>query len=467
MSRRTTITLAALSSGVALLAILAGTRAQGAPFADLPPFGPERGAALQIEHPFQSSEAMEAQPHEGRDGFDRERLWSGYDDWEPATAADPSSPYVYELTTRLSGPRCERCAKVSMIFRRSHDHGATWEPDQFLIASRINQWDPQIKVARNGTVYVAFLLLFRPGVTFMRSTDRGTTWSRPISFSGRGHTPAWSDRPALAVSPSGRDVYIGFNHSDSWIVASHDGGKTFAPPIQTSHDHRYYFHSAGTVAPDGSVSFVAEDYSQNYHGPVHIDVIHSRDGGRSWSTVRIDTGQATPRCGGVPGCYYGFLGPVGGLAADAAGNLLVAYNINHDPFRPQRLFARTSRDGLHWSAAAEISGTNPGVDNAFPAVAAGVVPGDFRVVWMNTRLGMWDTWERRLVDGSWGRAIRLSNRRHGAPYKHPHGFGFPYGDYLGVTVDADGKTFAIFGAGPNYNGPGGTWYTREAPDGAS
>jgi hypothetical protein len=162
----------------------------------------------------------------------------------------------------------------------------------------------------------------------------------------------------------------------------------------------------------------------------------------------------------VPGCYFGFLGPVAGLASDVRGNLLMAYNINRIAHVPQQLYVKTSRNGRDWSDAVEISGTDPSVDNAFPAVAAGLVPGDFRVVWMHTRDRLWDTWERRLFRGFWGDVVRLSNRHHGTPYTHRRGFDFPYGDYLGVTVDGRGETSAIWGAGPDYNGPGGTWYTR-------
>ena len=43
-------------------------------------------------------------------GFDSERAWSGFDDWEPASAADPSSDYVYQMTTRYNGPKaCNGC----------------------------------------------------------------------------------------------------------------------------------------------------------------------------------------------------------------------------------------------------------------------------------------------------------------------------------------------------------------------
>src|ERR1044072_2880405 len=38
-------------------------------------------------------------------GFDSERVWSGFDDWEPAIAADTSSSWVYQMTARDKGPQ--------------------------------------------------------------------------------------------------------------------------------------------------------------------------------------------------------------------------------------------------------------------------------------------------------------------------------------------------------------------------
>lgn len=448
-------------AAIALAALALGRAQGGAPPEALPLAGPERDEVPPGDGRYRPSEAIERAASADLSGFDRERLWSGYDDWEPVVVADPSSSNVYQLTTRLGGPpACPSCAKNSIIFRRSRDGGVTWDSDRYLILSTINQYDPQIRVDRNGSIYVAFLLSFRPGVTFMRSDDRGKTWSAPISFTAPHSALNWNDRPALSISTSGRDVYIAFNHSDSWIVASHDGGRTFAAPQQTSHDHRYYFHSAGTVAPNGSVSFAAQAYVQNYRGNVFIDVIHSADGGATWQTVHVDTGREPPACRKVPGCYFGFLGPEAGIAADARGNLLLAYNVNDHKQAPQHLYARTSSDGVTWSARAEISGTGNDVSKAFPAVAAGPSGGDFRVVWMDDRLGAWDTWYRRTLGASWSEPVRLSNRKRGAAYKGALGFGFPYGDYLGVSVDSRGRFSAIWGAGPNYDGPGGTWYTR-------
>ena len=36
--------------------------------------------------------------------LDAERVWSGYDDWEPALAIQPNSSVVYQATTRYNSP---------------------------------------------------------------------------------------------------------------------------------------------------------------------------------------------------------------------------------------------------------------------------------------------------------------------------------------------------------------------------
>src|SRR4029079_12470477 len=60
---------------------------------------------------FKSRTVVEATPSAGATlGFDSERVWSGYDDWEPALAVDPNSSYVYQMTTRYNGQKaCNGC----------------------------------------------------------------------------------------------------------------------------------------------------------------------------------------------------------------------------------------------------------------------------------------------------------------------------------------------------------------------
>lgn len=397
-------------------------------------------------------------------GFAAARLWSGEDDWEPANAADPSSAYVYQLTTRYSGePACRRCALPAIIFRRSADGGATWEPDRFLSPSRRSQNDPMIEVATDGAIYVAWLEQYRPGVKFSKSIDHGDTWSEPVTFTHLYRLPRWNDRPVLAISADGRDVYIAFNSSDSYVVASHDFGATFARPVKTNDDKRYWFHSAGAVAPDGTTYFGVVDFSQDYTGPAHIGVLRSADGGATWAYRLLDVSAEMPDCAWAAGCYFGFLGSSIGLAVDDRGAVLAAYHAGRRAGEPQRLFSRRSANGLRWERRRIVS---PGAlaHNAFPAVAAGPGSGDFRVAWQGSldgRTDVWNTWLRRTKNGgaSWGPAVRLSDATTPAPYHSADGYRFPYGDYLELTVDGDGVNHVIWGEGLSYYGPGGTWYT--------
>lgn len=403
-------------------------------------------------------------PSAAAPGFDSERVWSGFDDWEPAVAADPSSSWVYQMTTRYDGPAaCNGCPFPVVVFRSSSNGGQTWNADRFLPAgSKKKQNDPQIEVASDGTIYAVWLDEYRPGIKFIKSTNRGVTWSTPITFSGNGKKPAWSDRPILAISRDGHDVYVGFNSSDSYIAASHNYGASFGANVKTSNDTRYWFHTQGAVAPDGTVLFVATDYAQDYTGDTYVDVIRSTNGGASFTTTRVDTSKEAGACAWAPGCYFGFLGPVAGIAVDTAGKAVLAYNAGNAVGAPQRLYARTSTNGgVSWSARVELSDPNPALHNGFPAVAAGPAVGDFRILWQGGGNSSWNAWHRRSTNGggTWTAAAKLSDLTAGAPYKSAAGHAFPYGDYQELAIDGTGRAHFIWGEGASYDGPGGTWYT--------
>lgn len=409
---------------------------------------------------------IETEPAATGFGFEIERLWSEYDDWEPTVAVDPNSGYLYQMTTRYDGPKpCPACPMPALIFRRSEDGGASWQPDQFIGATIRSQHDPQLQVDNTGVIHAAWLNNYVPGIKYMNSSDYGQSWSEPVVITPIGTYPGWSDKPILAISPNGQDVYIAFNAGASFVIASHDGGQTFAAPVQTSNPIRYWFHSAGAVAPNGDVYFGATSYRQDYTGNVQIHVLRSIDEGLSWTTKIIDISRETPPCDWADGCYLGFLGATIGLAVDSAGTVLIAYNANSTPAAPQQLYVRTSPDGVNWSSRQQLSVNDSAVYNLFPAVAAGPQAGDFRLVWQDDRqLSQtgWNTWFRRTTNAgtSWGPHRLLSDRSNGAPYKTENGYLFPYGDYLGIVVDSAGTNHIIWGAGNSYTGPGGSWYTR-------
>lgn len=396
-------------------------------------------------------------------GWQSEALWSPTaNDWEPAIAAAPNSSWVYQATTRYGGPKaCQQCPDPAIIVRASSDGGVTFGPDRYICACRNvkAQNDPQLAVATDGTVYAAWLNDYNPGVVFSKSTDHGVTWSTPLSVKGKGLS--FSDKPILAISPTGQDVYIAWNASDSYMSVSHNFGASFSPRVKTNNDSLYWFAEGGVVAPNGTVYFGESAENQNATGQVQVAVIRSTNGGASWTTTFVDTSQQQPACT-VPSCPADFMASQLAIAADAAGTLMVAYTLNTAAGAPKDLFVRTSTNGASWGARTEI-GANAG-DAGFPVIEAGTGAGDFRVAWQDNRNGAtsWNTWYRRTTNGggTWGTQVRLSDLGGGASYKNANGYAFPYGDYFDLDVNGSGTNFVIWSEGANYVGPGGSWFTR-------
>ena len=404
-------------------------------------------------------------------GWDVERVASGQDDWEPAVAVDPGNPnFVYQLVTRYTGPKpCGNCKLPAIRLRRSTDGGATFT-ESWLKQTTKAQYDPQIKVDINGNVHAAFLNGTTPGSTYVKSTDHGVTWPTLVDWGGQGAKPNRNDHPWLGVSRDGQHVYIGFNSSDSYAVASHNGGVTWSNPVKMNTDSRYYFHQGVAISPsNGNIAYIAtSDFSSGntYNGDSFVRVWKTTNGGTSWSQVLIDSSRDVPSCSWIPGCYLGFLGTTPNMAIDSAGKLLIAYHVNSTPSVPEQMYIRTSTDGVTWTARVQISDPNPAVHNAFPTVAAHpTVANDFRVVWQDDRQQSqtgWNTWYRRTTNGgtSWSAAIRVSDLTSGAPYKNANGYASFYGDYLDMGVDQNGVNHVIWGESVSVTGPGGCWFTR-------
>jgi hypothetical protein len=396
--------------------------------------------------------------------FATEQLWqAGTDDWEPTVALDPSSSYVYQMTTRYGGQKaCGKGLKHCILLRASSDGGATWGTARRMPATSNTtaQNDPEVQVASDGTVYAAWMNDF--DVMSARSTDNGATWSTPVNLrlqSGLHFT----DKPILAISPTGADVFIAFNSSDSYVATSHDRGATFTISARTNSDGLYWFAEQGVVAPDGTVMFGESAEEQSGLGPVQLAIVRSTDRGAHWSTSIIGVSQERPPCT-TSTCPVDFYGPQTAVAVDQAGKALAVYAANSTADGPMSLFSRTSTDdGATWSPARLVSSAGSAVGADFQQLAAGPTQGDFRMVFMDDRNGpaAWNTWFVRASGTGWTAPVRLSNATSGAPYKSAAGFVQPYGDYLGYAVSTSGTDYAIWGEGPSYAGPGGSWFTHD------
>lgn len=485
MLRRPSLVLTgALAVSIAVVAFLAAP-------ADEPSRAPARaGAAVEgtgneealeqaetvQEHREAVAEALEAGTlgrtaaieHLATPGWAGERLaHESADDWEPAIATDPSDPWVYVAITRFGYPICAKgkCPDPAIVVRASADGGRSWGEDVYLCEClRVgSQFDPLLEVApETGVVYAAWMNDWN--IVFSTSADHGATWSAPVPIYGR---VSWGDKPAMAVSSDGRDVYISFNgptNGDVYVAVSHDAGATWSQVRVTDGD-RYSFAYQGFVAPDGRVTFA--EMSETYtgpggasEGPVFAHAISSGDGGQTWTDVVVDRVELGVPCTSE-WCYTDFYDGHAALAGDAGGELVMAYDGANALGGPRRVWARSSTDGgLTWSDRVVLS--PKGVNAGFPT-AVGVGDGRVRMWFMDQRTGRWNVWYRTSKDlgATWSDPVRISDAISGTVYKDADGFVEVYGDYGEIGVTSAGNTVAVWGESISYRGPGGVWFNRQ------
>ena len=404
--------------------------------------------------------------------------------WEPTVATDPHHPeLVYQLITGINAHQCApRCPGTSVLFRKSTDGGTAWGAEQFVCGLACKgvgwQFDPQIKVATDtnqscgcGTIYVAFLNTFDPGVVLFKSHDGGTSWQGPITMNG---PLSYMDKPVLVISPTGKDVYVAFNGKlKNYVVASHQFGNagTFLPPQQINgEDDLWWYPDGGAIGPDGAVYFSENGESGSptngghVNGPDVIGVFRCSGSATlscgAHTLAAFGTSAAPPPCP-VFQCYPDYYDATPSVAADSAGHIVVAYTFSTVANGPKSLYTVTSDDGVTWTPPSLVNSQG---DSSFPQIASGPAPGDFRLAWQDNRTGAFNTWYTASSDGggSWPSEVKLSNLTSGAPYKSPAGYTFPDGDYFGIAVSSAGVTYAIWGEadGSSIYCCGDTWYAH-------
>jgi len=390
--------------------------------------------------------------------FASERRWGARTDirWEPVVAADRNSKWIYQMTT-AQRPNY-------LLFRASSDSGRTWSAPRHICRHGTPgipfQFDPQLTVASTGVVDAICLNGFSPGVVFTQSLDHGQTWSATVRLDG---SLRYSDKPTLAVSPSGTDVYVAFNVRYAlYVAASHDGGTTWSPPIRATSAHLWYYSYGGTVARDGSVWFAVDgEDGRDQTGNGYVGLVTSSDGGTTWRAISFAVSHEGAPCYGH-NCYPDFYTAQDAVAVNREGAFVFVYAKNSRKQGPNALYVTRSNDGVRWSVPSVVNTLG---NSTSPAIVAGEDAGDFRLVWQDNRNGSkaWNTWFARTTDGglSWSDPVRLSDRGSGAPYKRSAGYDFPFGDYLGLSVDSQGADFVIWGEGEHVYYPGGTWWTHD------
>jgi len=230
-----------------------------------------------------------------------------FNDKESITADPTNASYVYAVwdRSRKPGENANFNALHSFAFRgditfsRTTDGGATWEAPRSLMPTNANLWTigNQIAVLPDGTLVDVFELFQGAGVqqtknTFtealIRSTDKGQTWSRPITIasdqsvavlepdSGQ-EVRAGAGLPDVAVDPVSGVLYVvwsdsrfsGGAYDDVALSRSTDGGLTWSAPVKVNQTPggTAAFTPSVHVAADGTVAVTYYDFRNNTPAP--------------------------------------------------------------------------------------------------------------------------------------------------------------------------------------------------------
>lgn len=400
------------------------------------------------------------------------------DDWEPAVATDPHTGpqgqvYAYLLTTRYasSKPCPGNCPIPYITLYTSTDAGAHWSSGVPLCACKgKGQFDPIIEVVPNtGAVYALYMNGFN--VMFMKSVDHGTTWTVPVKTYG---SVSWNDKPIIATSDNGNDVYIAFNGptgGDPWLAQSHDAGATWTQR-KLVDSSRYIFAFDGDVDSNGTAYFAETSilYGGGGNkgtyptGAIEEHVFILTNSGTMFTDKLVASVQPGLQCvaaGCTPDYYLGHAA----ISAYAAGKVVLLYDGATTARGLQTISAVSTVNGWStWSSPTTISAT--GEQAIEPAVEATSAT-DVRAFYFQTNLSgnvdEWNVWYRTSGDGggTWSAPVKISDASSGASYKTAAGFAEPYGDYGEIGITSTGKTIAAWGEGASYDGPGGVWFNRQ------
>lgn len=277
-----------------------------------------------------------------------------------AVDQSPSSPYendIYVLGTNIAGP-------LQILVSRSPDGGNTWQTS--VLAQdppHYNSWEynPSLIVGRDGTVYAAWMHCPQVGqlfctdntsyMAFSKSSDGGVAWSHPKIVQSVAEVPGppgscmcypfgpipntiagAPNTPALGVDNSagpytGR-LYAAFfqwtgTYMQVQVIHSGDGGNTWSQPVpvappNVTNDQFFPWISVS------STGLVGVGWVDRRNDPANIDyqafAAISDDGGESFPTnEQLTTAFSNPDTGG------GVLGDYAGTAWDGPNYFIFAW----------------------------------------------------------------------------------------------------------------------------------------------
>ncbi len=205
---------------------------------------------------------------------------------------------------------------IDLLLRRSFDNGRTWEPVQKVADFGVDTVGNPAPVVERSTGAILLLMTSNPGhmtekqiqqgtsirdrtVWITRSTDDGTTWSKPEDITESVKSPDWTwyaTGPGNGIQLQSGRLVIPCDHNvregdirRSHVIYSDDKGATWktggAAEAKTNE-------SAVVERRDGSLLL----NMRSYHGRNRRAVQVSSDGGLTWGPLSMDEALIEPVC---------------------------------------------------------------------------------------------------------------------------------------------------------------------------
>jgi hypothetical protein len=412
------------------------------------------------------------------------------DDWEPAIAADGQNVYAAWAhfgsagMTDSTGATCMTTAGSYTYFQRSTNGGTSWMP---YIIPRCpvsgTQIDFQVAIGPNHRVYVSYMDGPQANSTIqvIYSDDFGVTWSVPVNAAGSGG----GDKDILLVDSGGAIMMMYEHLSNNYITYTPNIATTpftqkrITPPGNTKSGTS--LATGGVLDSKGNAYFSLVDATSNAKGDSYFWIVRSNDHFNTWTVTTVDRSFAQPGGTGAGWDYWGGSIQIATVAEPVGTNdrVVVVYNAGTTAGGAERIYTKYSDSlGATWNIAynpnsypngTDISAAPVGAWHGFMSIAgtsAGV-----KAIWQDNRVqypctssttagacGLWNVYERGSTDGAtWGAESKMTlplTHSYQVPSPAPGGFYHPYGDYSWTTTDGAGNTWAVWGEGTSYNGPG-------------
>ena len=194
---------------------------------------------------------------------------------------------------------------IDLVLKRSTDGGHTWADMEIIADDGIHTMGNPCPVVdkSNGAIWLP-LCRDNKRILLMKSTDDGTTWSKPVDITGQAMNPAWhwvGTGPGHGVQlTSGRLVI------PCWADATERLGEIQFSFILYSDDRGTAWQRGSALDRNASdecevVELVDGSLYMNMRsrqGKKLRAYSWSKDGGETWSSVKYDAGLPEPSCQG-------------------------------------------------------------------------------------------------------------------------------------------------------------------------